>query len=138
MRQSEEFDHLKVEQLVVGKHVKVSSSFGSIEVHASGKTLGMWVSRGGKFDGQIGIVVEQGKGPYISIWPTNDSGVKTTFPFAVSGHGLQVPTSGNPVILSWGDVARLVTQVLPGLSQENEGKGDLGDLAASDQTPSKT
>lgn len=81
-------DKVEVEEVVVGRHVKMRSELGGIDVHASNSALGVWISpKGAKSPcGQIGIFVQHGRA-CLSLYPDYPT---NCVPFAISTAGLQV------------------------------------------------
>lgn len=98
--------HERIEQLEIGKHVRLRSGDGrvKVDVHCSDDTVGVWANSDG--GPQIGIVAESRKPPYFMIYTK----LSATVPVALSASGIQVPSphGGNPKILSWAQVYELV------------------------------
>jgi hypothetical protein len=113
--ESLEVDQLRVEQLQIGKHAKIRNDAGSIAVHASKDTLGVWLDSNvsGPTHGTICVVARSGQMPYVAVWPKKDyrkSG--NALPFALSAEGLQVPhPDGTNTILPLEKLAALVKQL---------------------------
>lgn len=105
-------DRLEVDEVQVGRHVKMLSDVGRFDVHCSGSTMGAWLQPVGKRgpDGQIGMHIQNGVA-FFSIWPSVDA----KHPFAISANGLQVVKDDGTVrIMPLGKIAELVDQLMGG------------------------
>ena len=102
---------LRIEELVVGRHVKVASKFGRLEIHATNSTLGVWVS-GSKRDEPIGMCIAQDGTPYFMVYPKANSPLGNKCPFAISANGLQIPqVDSEPKIIPLEKLAGLLLKL---------------------------
>lgn len=101
---------LEVDQLVIGKHVKVRSPLGSIDVHASETNLGIWFTPAGAKQPEktMSVHIQHGV-PSLCIWPS----WKSNWPFAISANGLQIPKKDGMVrIVPLERLAELVDKLI--------------------------
>jgi hypothetical protein len=111
MSNDQEHGHLKVDQLEVGKHVKIRSPLGGIDVHASETSLGVWMTPAGVKtpEQSLSIHIQRGVPPAICIWPS----FKSKYPFAISANGLQVvKEDGTTRILPLARIAEIVDKLM--------------------------
>lgn len=102
---------IEVEELVVDRHVKMSSALGRIDVHASDNTLGIWISpKDSKAPcGQFGVFIDHGR-VCLGLYP--DYPTKNV-PFAISTAGLQVvKRDGTVIVMPLEKLAELVESVM--------------------------
>lgn len=96
-------EKLSVDQLQVGKHLRMKSPIGSIDVHSSGNVLGAWLKCG---DSTACVYATEREGAVIALYPKSRG-----LPFAISKHGVQLPTdspSETPLILNWEQLKEIV------------------------------
>jgi hypothetical protein len=104
-----------MDELVVKKHIKMSSEAGKIDAHCSNNSIGVWVTgtNSGPDVDQISLVVQRGRGPFVALWPKRNYFTGTRrMPFALSSEGLQVPhPDGSVTILPLEKLAMLVKKL---------------------------
>lgn len=111
-----EVGQLTVEQLIVGKHFKLQSKNGKLVVNNGGSAIGVYLDTdiSGPVVGTVGLAAEQGKMPYIFLWPPKGywTDGEIHAPFGLSANGLQVShPDGSVTILPLKKLAALVKQL---------------------------
>ncbi len=107
-------DELSVEQLKVGRHIRIRSAIGNLNVHASGTALGVWLQSadGRRDENMLSAYVVPGRTPALALWPSRKfwgPRPRQRMPFAISGDGLQVPhPDGTVTILPLEQLAEIV------------------------------
>ena len=103
---------VEFDEVVVKKHIKLKSKLGQIDVHCSDNTVGVWLSKAeNDADSCVAAAyVCKRNGPVIAIYPDKKTfKAKNTLPFAISGHGLQVPhVDGTVTHLSFAEISDIV------------------------------
>ena len=92
----------RIEELEVGRHIKMRSKAGGIDVHCSDKILGAWLTKGRT---SIGIVSERGM-LYISLYDDQNA---QKLPVALTTKGIQIPDqNGKPEFFEWSKLAEVL------------------------------
>ena len=92
----------KIEELEVGRHVKMRSKAGGIDVHCSATICGAWIT---KDEQSIGVVAELGQ-LYVCLY---DDTRKQKVPVALTTKGIQIPGSNGKVeFFDWAKVAEVL------------------------------
>lgn len=110
--------HLQVDQLEVGKHVKIHYNGCKLDVHAGNSGIGMWLTKDGNKpdENTIGMFIGPHDLPYFMIYPTKDyweSGLKMKLPFAFTSEGVQIPhPDGTRTFIKFKEISDLV-KLLP-------------------------
>jgi len=100
-------EYLNAEQVRVGKHVRIRSAIGKLDVHASDTVVGVWLSSEGRESGSenmLAAFVRPNETPTLAFYPPAKYWGPTAkrsprLPFALSGHGLQVPHQDGTVTI---------------------------------------
>ncbi len=94
---------LNVDELRVGRHIKLSSKLGKIDVHCSDSTLGVWLANGKQ---SACVYMDDRIGPAFCVYPNNK-----LLPFSINTRGVQLPQirdKNEPVrIMSWEEIANV-------------------------------
>lgn len=94
--------HLEVEQIDVGRHVRIKAGELRLNIHANDGSVGAWLSEKGKVDFDcLSVFLRKGEAPYVQAYPFKEyfqSSVSYRLPFAFgTRHGLQIPHSDGKV-----------------------------------------
>jgi hypothetical protein len=92
----------KIEELEVGRHVKMRSKAGGIDVHCSDTICGAWLTKGRK---SIGIVSERDM-VYVCLYDDQNA---QKLPVALTTKGIQIPDeNGKPEFFEWSKLAEVL------------------------------
>lgn len=95
----------KFEEVEIGRHVKMKSAAGQIDIHCKDSLVGAWITKGKK---SIGIVSERDM-IYVCLY--DDTGLQK-LPVALTTKGIQIPdAAGKAEFFDWSKVAEALRKV---------------------------
>ena len=101
----EEFD-----EVFVGKHCKFRSEHGTLDIHSSSSTLGVWLYSPDQRNSPVGMCIHDNNPPYLFVYPDMKYSLE---PFAISKAGVQIPgKDGKVVIVSFEKLAEAAESLL--------------------------